>query len=97
VAELTAEERDNRALCRWLWLSQRRLLAGMDDVWRTWQEVRRLWPEASRHILIGTLRELRGNGLVDYRKSDAHGRGEWARTEHGARVVASWEGTRWMP
>ena len=64
----------------------RAVLAQLDDVWATFDEI---WPYTgiAKRRVAPILRGLKSRGFVDTRVSDAHGRTEYAITEEGDREL----------
>ena len=51
----------------------------MDSVWVLFEELRGIEGLGDRQLLA-SIRRLKRKGLAAYRRSDAHGAGEWAST-----------------
>lgn len=73
---------------------QKRVLGQIDDVWQLVREVEAGLPYMPHRDVLANLHALKGRGLADCRRSDAHGRWEWAITEKGDALLVELGG-RW--
>lgn len=68
---------------RELWHDERRVLGQLDEIWQTADEVLAGLPYMRRTDFFRVLGALRRMKLAVARRSDAHGRWEYATTEAG--------------